>query len=610
MGVENTGLVDININRAIVGLYGGGWTKSLNGKTYSQYQPQYMHRNIIMMNLRQNNAAIPDPSSPSSKQSGATADSQAWPWRFGNNIDINVWENCAVINCRLNDSPTDNFEQPNYVLESGSIGGDGKKAEFNYLHHSGIDINRNKILTRGDGYYAAGPHGKHGLDGFKTGATPEDEPMLFRPGIEIRDNWVKTLTRVKIKAAGSGLVIDNNVCTDETGKDYYMTENGRKLQLNNSATYENRGIDVSGWGVTVTNNDIYVQRGKIATGNYLSVDGEAILIQECCGGTSINDYDLSYNVLNPASTGYIGFWKMRDLNNIKMNGNDMGGKFIIAQADVNGCDAAGDKTKSPCFKLNNVEIKDNFNVSSITAIGTAGGSACNNIVTGNKMSGKIKHSTHVTVTGNKSLDGTTDVTDFEELVTAGSTGDASGKLTSPSTHVLMSNTCESKTVDFKVAIDCGAVDSVIYYKNTTKGYEKIGTGNLDAGTYNYTLSLASSNAGETILEKITARIFSNAGQGKQWTDLIEVKKECGLSVGIEPIKDERGMTVYPVPADDVISIKGTKLGEEILIVDYIGNTLVSATALEGNTSINVAQLQSGSYILRVGQSLVETIIVQ
>ncbi len=166
---------------------------------------------------------------------------------------------------------------------------------FSYTDHYGIYVNRGSSVTYG---------------------TPETAPSLFRTGIVIRDNWVNATMRVKIHAAGNGLVIADNVLRDNASKAHWVDPTGRRL-VGNANTLENRGIDWSGHNVVIVGNDIEVFRHRLKSGPYYSVDGEGILHQECCGGSSIRGVLIQDNIVN----SYIGLYKSREIENATVRGN-------------------------------------------------------------------------------------------------------------------------------------------------------------------------------------------------------------------------------------------------------------------------------------------------
>lgn len=355
---SNIGLVNVEVNRAAINLVG-------NLKTGTQH-------NRIIFGVRNNNVAQPEPKVPD-------LFFQA-PWmryssRFAANLKVNAMQNILVANNRINDAITDTYEQPGYRVKS--VDGksvityaEGDRVPFSYTNHYGIVVNRS-----GD---------------FSPAATPDTEPGLFRSGVTIRDNWVYHTMRVAISASGDGLVIRDNQIQDEPNKQWWTNPNGTR-EAKPSVTLENRAIDWSGWNVRVEGNQYEVYRHQIRDTKYLSVDGEGILVQECCGGTTVNGAKISGNTGN----SYIALYKVREIQNVEISENTISNNrsnesAIFVMADTN---------KQP-YSMNHVRIEGNSLDGGILAIATTGGEG--NKIENNRGNdrGKLKHSCHITVRNN------------------------------------------------------------------------------------------------------------------------------------------------------------------------------------------------------------------
>ncbi len=375
VNAHDLGLVNLDINRAGIAIHPYAYADAPGVNTK---WPVDINYNILIFGVRSNNVATPDPSVPNTTAGTATEPAQeGWQryvWRFSSNVGLYVSQNGVVANCRINDTPTDSYNQPGYVLRNfnnpncmsggvSKLNEDGSDAKFEVTDHLGIDLNRAKI-NKENGGAGTGPNSPYGIYGFVMYATPTTEPQLFAPGNEVRDCRVFKTRRVGIIAAGNGLVVDNNTVRDQANKIAFIRANGQGCETNNSATHENRGIDVSGWNVRLTRNDIEVRRHTIGgPGGYGSVDGEGVLVQECCGGTSVRDYTFKHNKLTEASSGYIGLWKMRTMYNVYIDSNDLGCKNIYLTANTNGAP----------FQLFNSTINNNTNVDRIIASADLGG---------------------------------------------------------------------------------------------------------------------------------------------------------------------------------------------------------------------------------------------
>lgn len=360
---SNLAVVNLDINRAGIKLLGD----IDNGKKH----------NILVFGTRTNNVA--DPSS----QVPDTSFQDAWirySDRFTANIAINAYANVLVANNRLNDAITDNYEQPGYKVKPIPGQGEevitypeGSKVPFHYGNHYGIMVNRSKP------------------GGFALAGYPKTEPGLFRKGIVIRDNWIFHTMRVAIHAAGDGLLIKNNQILDELNKQWWTDPVGIR-QPRGAVTYENRAIDWSGWNVQIEGNNYQVYRHRVMDTKYLSVDGEGILIQECCGGSQINGVSIIKNEGN----AYIGLYKVPVMRNVQirenrlLDNNTANFPFIYVNANTNNYSSS----------MENVIIENNSLTGGIRSVATLGGSG--NLIRNNigNNTGTIQYSCNVVLQGN------------------------------------------------------------------------------------------------------------------------------------------------------------------------------------------------------------------
>ncbi len=360
---SNIGLVYLEVNRAGI-ILTGNYTTGTN-------------KNILVLGVRSNNVADPDAGVPLATYNNAPFQNawQRWSYRFVANIKLQAFENILVANNRVNDNVTDNFQQNGFIVRDGNnlLTLTGEKAIFNYSDHYGIYVNR-------------------GQGGNLN--TPVTGPSLFRNGVVVRDNWVYATMRVKIHAAGQGLIIKDNVLRDQPGKIAWVNPTGTTL-VGNAATLENRGIDWGGHNVLVTGNDVQVVRHNLKNGNYFSVDGEGILIQECCGGTTVRGVTITNNTTNT----YIGLYKMKDIEDASITYNTInnaGGFGIFASANAN----------VGAFYAKNVKIENNsLSGSNINLLASGAGGGTGNTIINNSSStsGNIINYTCIanpTVSGN------------------------------------------------------------------------------------------------------------------------------------------------------------------------------------------------------------------
>jgi len=579
---HNIALVNLDINRAGIAFHPYAYTDAPGVNTK---WPVDINYNILIFGVRSNNVAIPDPSVPNLTAGSASEPAQeGWQryvWRFSSNIGLYVSRNGVVVNCRINDTPTDTYNQPGYVLRNfnnpncmsggvSKLNPDGSDAKFEVTDHLGIDLNRAKINKEGAGS-GGGPHSPYGIYGFVTYATPVSEPQLFAPGNEVRDCWVFKTRRVGIIAAGNGLVVDNNIIRDQDNKIAYIRANGQGCETNNSATHENRGIDVSGWNVQLTRNDVEVRRHTIGgPGGYGSVDGEGVLVQECCGGTSVQGYTFKHNKLTQASSGYIGLWKMRTMHNVYIDSNDLGCKNIYLTANTNGAP----------FQLFNSTINGNTNVDRIIANADLGGS--NLLIERNAFCGNgvINAPGFATINDN----GNATVTPGPGVQVTAPTA----AITSPANGVRINRANSPGPVNITASIQDG--DSVQYFVNTAP-----------LGSY---LS-ASVTTAQWILPAengfyfISARVKNSEGV-VIWAPAVRVEVVTITSSAATVSSGKLGVIVYPNPSEGAFNlfVPENQDGNAVYqLTDMTGKQMQTGKLETSNPKVDISTFPQGVYQL-------------
>lgn len=306
-------------------------------------------RNVLILGMRSNNVAIPDLNIPNSLPDLPAATdrlAKRWSWRFAANIDVYVSANCIVAGCRLNDYLNNNgrgnlrrildnsFNQSNYIPNAASneppCFPTPDQAKFDYNAHYGIIVNKLK------------KSGYNTTEGFRSNASPQEEPELYAPGNWVLDNWIFKNSRVAIHAAGNGLVVKGNVTKDDPSKQVAIGPTGATCLREsyppaNTPTFENRGIDISGWNVLVDSNTVEAFRHRLLPSNVYSGDGEGWYFQGPSGSTA-RDITISNNryigssagfcdaVLNTnTNKGFNGFTNTTSIQNVRVFNNDNGG---------------------------------------------------------------------------------------------------------------------------------------------------------------------------------------------------------------------------------------------------------------------------------------------
>lgn len=483
---SNIGVVWIDINRArvqfmdygddpVTGLatsywayFGVPWDPGLPFTDPSNSFLTMRNRNIVVFGNRSNNATDWDNRSGVSPPNGSQDAWQIWPKRFAANIDVFAYENVIVANNQCNyqhftdwDNSAPNGQQPgpsidtflmtDYKDNNGTVINSGDGVWFRYTSGYGIKLNRSV-----------------GLDGSDIPYTPEDFPMLYRKGMTVRDNWVFLTVRVGYFIGGAGLEMIGNYRQDvpltDDRKIMWVDPTGRKLQTNNSATYENRGYDVTGTDVIIHKNQWDVQRGLIRGGPYLTIDGEGILHQEVGGGSIIDNWTITDNV----GDAYIGLYKARDMRDVVITGNDLDDGNIYVQADTNG----------GSYSLENVLIENNASIG-VRVIGTDGIS--NVIVNNNDLrGGSVNISADVVFTNNVNAGATNIVPNdpFDAVPEVSVTSPADGSTAAPGDTVTL-------TIE---ASDSGAAPVCLeVWNNFGKLGDATPTGNPDEYAYDLTV---------------------------------------------------------------------------------------------------------------------------
>lgn len=387
-GASNIGLVYLDINRATIRM---GNDASVG---------------VLVFGIRSNNAATPQSDIPDKSigQYGWQRFSSVW----GVNIAAYGKEKVSVVGCRVNDLTNntiwpiedDSYAQPGYVatgkfkgpadrpdgatradIQNGIIEENdtthimnGEWAMFNYLDHYGIRVSGQKV-------------------------NPKTINGTLNQEIEVINNWVLTTSRVGYFTEGIGLIVRGNVKKDIGGKRVFLHPLGKSLQANNSATYENRGINFAGENILIEDNDIQVERHNILYTPYSSVDGEGILIQwqdpwgyDTNNKSSGKETRINHVVIrNNRSNAYIGFWDLEiPQSDIHITGNDLLNKASIIFLKLENE-----------YRIDNIHIEDNMNVNGIELQNSKGvTNGCNLYIRNNTGSGTISAGAQCIIEGN------------------------------------------------------------------------------------------------------------------------------------------------------------------------------------------------------------------
>jgi hypothetical protein len=630
-GFRNIGIVYIDINRGRFAAHPTFRDTTIGSITYSVAVEK--PRNVLVLGMRSNNVAIPDLSIPSAILP-ASKTWHRWPWRFAANVDVYVAANCIVAGCRMNDYQNNarnnlrriqdnSFPQAGYVpnpaTNQPACFPSPDQAKFNYNNHYGIILNRLKKT------------GYNTTKGFVSNASPQQEPELYAPGNEVVDCWVYKTSRVGIHAAGLGLKIKGNVIEDSPTKETSIGPTGASC-LNasypdcNTPTFENRGIDFCGWGVTIDSNTTTAYRVKLLPSDKHSSDGEGWYFQGASGSTArdititrnkfIGNFNGLCDVLcnTNINKGYNGFANSSTIQNVVVRDNDFGNIPFRIRVD-------GDNPQN--YTINGLQVFKNTKLHSIEVYAKGCGSGsyvykntktseplpnCNpnpadlridcftsldsNMAFRNENS-NVGFSTWPSVAGD-------DRTGCGNPCPTGgpSCGFPTANITDPTGAIncFARNAQVIVTVDYSLSDIC-APDSVVLFKKAGVRVEKVDLG-LAPGSGQAIFSTYSTPATAWVSEPIYAVAYKSGYSGQSVNYLI---KEC-VAVQDE-VSALPGVILYPNPARSVLyyNVANLPASGVLRLRDVSGRILVeqSEDFNQQIGSLQVQNLSPGLYFVEI-----------
>ena len=621
--LQNTGIVNIDINRARIALEPGFNSTAIiraNGQPATTDRAIATIRNVLVQGVRLNNAAQPDPMVPGAGQNP----NQRWTWRLGASVDIFVKENAIIANCRINDfdnntnitrtlmTAADNFSQNSYAVQGNVF----NNVIFDYAAQYGIMLNRLKRLVGNQ------------TGQFLQNSEPEDEPALYALGNMVMDCWVYTTSRAKIQAAGTGLLIKNNVLRDKVGKSTRVDPTGtRERNGGTQGSFENRGIDLAGRAVLIEDNDIQVERHQFGASTLYSSDGEGVYGQGP-SGTNFIDITIRNNTFTTSSNdnpgqstdkGFNGFANTNQVQNCTVENNNWGGTPFWFN------DASNEILSSNTLNSNTNLGPKNGDVVAVRMQGNGAMNYCTN----NAGTGNIQRTCNVSLDNNPTVGSSTPPagtntgfntvpactapqfptcdgftpTDYPELT-----------ITSPTTQdtvTIASLGAVPITISGSIVLSTGNVvcadDSVKLYVDNILVETISVTGNTYSFTYTYPAS-------RTTPAFISLRYIKDAFvSGGAFTTLtyysrtvIVIRDQVtGLSGSIISSRD---VSLYPNPTNGQLSVEvnapTTSQAWQIRVVDMMGRTIATKKQVAANqtATFDVSALSNGMYLLEVSNS--------
>jgi len=425
---DNLGLCYIDINRA--GVYispylSGSQASKDNHRNLVNFTDQ--KQNILVFGLRINNHVDPQDEdhlwggfldNPAGqvvpRASAGHLNWQRWAFRLAAHIDVEATGNVIVANNRIgdiggmneNEIPDDSYPQPGFTMNFNSVPrqvplqvsstyfsgtlptfpNNYTNNAFEYSSQIGIRLNRKKPV---------GP----------DASSPAQEPYWYYEGNEILDNWTYTTSLPGIMGSGTGLNVSGNVRRDNfykpvgaiqrTGAAYimgsYSQSLGKWTTAGGTAEFQERGIDISGYDVKVTYNDIMTVPTR-RTDNSLALGKIGGIIVEGDIIRNIRNYEISNNTVN----GSIQIQALRNNidgmivrnNTVKSYWRDDNSSAPIRSAEVQPfilVSADGAANNENLARLENIDVSGNTLIgdptaanytSMITVRGSLGGFNC------------------------------------------------------------------------------------------------------------------------------------------------------------------------------------------------------------------------------------------
>lgn len=621
---KNIGVVNLDINRAGIEFHPAFDSLGMvshPGGTTPNYQPVGDLRNVIVMGVRSNNVAQPHANVPNLTGPNKMRPWQRWYNYFVANIDVYASQNAAICNNRLNDAPTDNFNQPGYKVRNRctactnyrNVGQpnnatwnadnfvevlDGSHAEFDYTAHYGITLNRDKKVII---------NGRRTIKPYIWYPEPEQEPSLYAKGFVIDDNWLYKTNRVGIWCAGLGLKVRRNVIKDTatngstgwaTPKNKWLDPNGGEVLRNFSATFENRGIDFGGSDLLFEDNDILVSAANFPESQYGSIDGEGIMDQGNGGGTNPNGLIIRRNKIassrDDCTNPTIGVYRTMSAHNVLYEDNEFTGNAGCLQIE-------GDRGQNE-FPITNCIMRGNLGVKRLRMIGGYGYNAVVHDNVG-RSPGNMDISCFVQEYSNTNL--TLQASGCRAINPAAPDTSTYARVRMAAPFDTARFAVAPPVYTFKASIDRGSVDSVVFYLD---GFTRLGQGIISPAADTASLDWVPPTIDDVY--KVSAEYYTtvNGLRLKLKTAFTTLIVDDGDPATNDPRNivtslghaAPRGgsLQVYPNPGAGRFTLSERNLEVQTAqLLDFTGRVVASRQPA-ADRSLDFSNMPAGSYMLR------------
>jgi hypothetical protein len=314
---KNIGIVNVELDGCAVMFWPG--LKTISKYTLKSYWYQAtdvvgmgMNKLVLGNKIHDVTYKHPNPDDPNGN---------IWPWSFSTAIASYSDNNTLVANNLISKSVTT-------MKTTVTFSDDKMTIPYPVDNRYGIDVNQ--VLLGG----VIGAYNEKQCPSSPGKLSPSCAPWYFRRGLTIRDNYVYMNGRVGVswsgggdgKTIGSGTQLYNNHVEVAAGTTCWSVTGTRLAK--GSDTNENRGYNQQGYESNLTMNSGHINRQKIPSTSYLTVDGEGILHQASNGNDGLRN--LWYkNDLSGGSTGYLVYYKLYNVEYNQLISNTAAEGFSI-----------------------------------------------------------------------------------------------------------------------------------------------------------------------------------------------------------------------------------------------------------------------------------------
>ncbi len=146
---------------------------------------------------------------------------------------------------------------------------------------------------------------------------------------------------------------------------------------------------------------------------------------------------------------------------------------------------------------------------------------------------------------------------------------------------------------------CGNGENVSTWTDTRDNHKKwkiVANGNgIYALKPMHCLTNALDRAGGAINANVQIWDFNATTSNQKW-------KILGVDKNRSNIQNDRISGLFPNPAQDIVTIVGQYIGEEIIVYNLLGKVVKSITATSAKEKISVSNLEAGIYIVAIGST--------